>query len=481
MYDAKVWLGGDEMEVRGRGAAFNPALKLDLVKWLLCIAVLVAPLRAYRAAEVWGINISLFRLTWLMVVLASSLRWLCKARAGGLVVPMKIALPVWFMTIALLVSSFGPNITIGDTMSRLGVRMFGLLFIILFSILLLCNKAYICLMTRAFVFSALLPVAIGIYQWFMYWNTGSIPPLPMKQYSVIIEAPVNKTVVLYGPMALPRIGSTFLEPNYFGAFLASVILIVLSRLVYGSLGPRHAALKILSWLFLAILVAVFLCTFSLSAMFGLSLGLCILAWCTLKYKRLVRSLVMSLAVLLLFLVVQHQVSIYGGGSSLIEMMSQRVTMRWKSAPDLFGREKYLVAALKEFAKNPLVGGGAGALAYVTSGQLSSAHNTFLTIMSEQGLLGLVPMMIFFVLVAVSLYRKNRIYLLRGDRVMAGLSAGLLAAMVAALGAAQFYDALYSYDASWVLMAIAAACAALPLGKTEYTFSQGRTGSANQGL
>jgi len=333
-------------------------------------------------------------------------------------------------------------------------------------------------MTRAFVFSALLPVAIGIYQWFMYWNTGSIPPLPMEQYSVVIEAPVNKTVVLYAPMALPRIGSTLLEPNYFGIFLASVILIVLSKLVYGSLGPRHAALKILSWLFLAILVAVFLCTFSLSAMFGLSLGLCILGWCTLKYQRLVRSLIMSLVVLLLFLVVQHRVSIHTGGSSLIEIVSQRVTMRWESAPDLFGREKFFIEAFEEFAKNPFVGGGAGVLAHLTSGRLSSAHNTFLTIMSEQGLLGLVPNITFFILVAISLYRKNRIYLWHGDRVMAGLSAGLLAATVSALGAAQFYDALYSYDASWVLMAIAAACAALPLGKTECTSSQGHTRSTN---
>jgi len=480
MYDAKVWLGGDEMALRGRGAAFNSALKLDLVKWLLCIAVLVAPLRAYRVTEVAGFNLSLFRLAWLMAMLAFSLRWL---RQGRATIPLgvgRLVVPVWFMIIALLVSlGLSPDITIGDTISRFGIRLFGFLFIILFSILALSNKTYIRFMTRTFVFSALLPVLVGIYQWFMYQSTGSISALPMARYSVITDASAKGLVVLYGPMRLPRITSTFLEPNYFGSYLALVILIALSWLLYGGLGSRQVVSKILSWTFLGLLLAVFLSTFSLSAMFGFGLGLGTLAWCTLKYRRLLRRLVMGLVALLLLLVVQQQVSINTGGPPLIEMVSQRVRLRWESAPDLFGRERFFIEAFEEFAKNPLVGGGAGVLVRLTSGRLSSAHNTFLTIMSEQGLLGLVPMITFFVLVAISLYRRNRIYLLHGDRAMAGLSAGLLAAMVAALGAAQFYDALYSYDASWVLMAIAAACAALPLRKTECTSPRGRTRSAKE--
>jgi len=117
---------------------------------------------------------------------------------------------------------------------------------------------------------------------------------------------------------------------------------------------------------------------------------------------------------------------------------------------------------ERFAESPFVGGGAGALADLTAGRISSAHNTFLTIMSEQGLLGFVPMAGFFALVIISLYRKNRLYMFHGDRQMAGLSAGLLSALVALLGAVQFYDALYSFDPNWILLSLAVACVISPM-------------------
>jgi len=439
----------------------------DIIGILWSISILVAPLRAYYLLKIGSFNLSFFRIVWLIMVMVVISMWL--QRRGRVYITSRasyLLTMLWLITIANLVSfTISPDPTIGDTESRFMIRIFGFLFIVAFGIVAFSTQVYVRRAVRSFLLSALIPLSVAIFQIIIYQRTGSIPMLPMSWLLVATEG--KALGILYGPEGILRVTSTFLEPNYFGVYLVLVILMGLAWLIHGGFKPNQIALKVFNWVILGVSWILLLFTYSFSALFGLCLGLTVLLLLTLKYKKLVLRLMGGVVALLMLLLIAQFVSVYIGGLNIIYNISKRIEMRLGQGQlqSIAGRDIYFIEAFKSFAVNPLLGKGAGSLADLTEGQLSSAHNTFLTILGEQGLFGGLPVFAFFICIILFLIHKYKLYAL-WDKEMAGISAGLLAAMVALIGAAQFYDLMFSYDVGWVLITMAAAHAISPIKRRQ---------------
>jgi len=448
------------------------ALVFNLMKWIVGFLVIVAPLRAYRVTKIAEFNLSLFRLVSLIMMSLFVLELVYQR--SSLSIPQRVRFYlslIWLLLISMLTGLIlSPYLTEGDTITRMQVKIFGL-FVLVFAIVFWANEEYLRFATQGFFFSAVIPVLIGLYQYIKFQVTRTIPLLPLHQYSVIKDQSSPGLGILY-ESSIYRITGTLLEPNYFGIYLGSVILVGLSLLVYKSFNLDNSMLRALYILLLGLYLLSLLLTFSISAIIGFCFGMGVLMWLTLKCKkRIFWNLIIILAMILILIVIMQLIVFSGQQNARIEdMLRIRIEMRAQTAPTLFGRAEYYARALESFAANPILGSGPGALATVTGGLISSGHNVFLTFLGELGLLGFMPLVVFFAVIFIDLYRKYKSALISNNRNELGLSLGLLAAMVNTVIANQFYDAMFYYDAGWVLVAITAAFAVIPKAKLNNTKS-----------
>ncbi len=196
-------------------------------KFYLYLTIFVAPLRSYSITNVGGFNISFFRFFLILSVfieILSLLKFKAKLSSMNRINFILITLSFLLSVLSLSVLT-SPNIYEGDSISRFLVKFIGFLYIIYFSIAF-SKKTIIKTAIKVYLLSSIIPLMIGMYQAVYFLIHNSFPLPPFSRFSVIEDVTslsLGRRYWIY-----PRLASTFLEPNYFGIYLSSIILIAIS-------------------------------------------------------------------------------------------------------------------------------------------------------------------------------------------------------------------------------------------------------------
>jgi O-antigen ligase len=250
-----------------------------------------------------------------------------------------------------------------------------------------------------------------------------------------------------------RVNSIFWDPNIYGRYLALAIVVAMSALLWAK---ERRTLALLSAL-VALLWLGLVLTFSQSSFAALLAGLAVLA--ALRWSwRWTLAAVGAGAILAVVIV------LFAGGIS-------------KLSPDRFnvdtgGRANLVSGGTDLFAQRPIWGYGAGSFprAYrehiaTKKAPVSVSHTEPVTVAAEQGLIGLAA---YAALLVAALWTMS--YGLFGERG-GGIDtptpsfiarAAVLATFVALLVHTMAYAGFYEDPITWVLLAVGASLAAVPV-------------------
>jgi putative inorganic carbon (hco3(-)) transporter len=246
-----------------------------------------------------------------------------------------------------------------------------------------------------------------------------------------------------------RVNSIFWDPNIYGRYLALVIVVAMSALLWAK---ESRTLGLLTGL-IAVLWLGLVPTFSQSSFAALLAGLAVLA--ALRWSwRWTLAAVGAGAVLAVVIV------LFAGGIS-------------KLSPDRFnvdtgGRANLVSGGTDLFARRPIWGYGAGSFprAYrehiaTKKAPVSVSHTEPVTVAAEQGLIGLAA---YAALLVVALWTMSSgLGRVGGDASPPLIArAAVLATFVALLVHTMAYAGFYEDPITWVLLAVGASLAALPV-------------------
>jgi putative inorganic carbon (HCO3(-)) transporter len=238
-----------------------------------------------------------------------------------------------------------------------------------------------------------------------------------------------------------RVNSVFWDPNIYGRYLALVLVIVTTALLWAK-DQRNfwllAGTILLLWVGLAQ-------TFSQSSFIALLAGLAVLAAIRWSWR-------WTLGAVAIGVVGAALVIVLAGGSG-------RITPG-QINKDLSGRGNLVSGGVDLFAERPLWGYGSGSFQHAYAARrdnkdlpVSISHTEPVTVAAEQGLIGLA---FYAALIVVALWAMTAG--LKGRRAS---RAAVLAAFVALLVHTMAYAGFYEDPITWVLLAVGAALASTP--------------------
>jgi O-antigen ligase len=241
-----------------------------------------------------------------------------------------------------------------------------------------------------------------------------------------------------------RVNSIFWDPNIYGRYLALVIVLAMSALLWAK---ERRTLALLTGL-VAVLWLGLVVTFSQSSFAALLVGLAVLA--ALRWSwRWTLAAVGAGAVLAVVIV------LFAGGVS--KLSPDRLNV------DTGGRTSLISGGTDLFAQRPLWGYGSGSFprAYrehiaTKKAPVSVSHTEPVTVAAEQGLIGLLA---YGALLVVALWIMSR-GLFGGALLIA--RAAVLASFVALLVHTMAYAGFYEDPITWVLLAVGVSLAAVPV-------------------
>ena len=238
-----------------------------------------------------------------------------------------------------------------------------------------------------------------------------------------------------------RVNSVFWDPNIYGRYLALVLVVVTTALLWAK---RRRDFWLLATAIFVLWVGLAL-TFSQSSFLALLAGLAVLAAIRWSWRWTLGAVAVGVvgAALVIVLI---------GGSGKIT--PSRIN------DDLSGRGNLVSGGIDLFSERPIWGYGSGSFQHAYSDHrknknipVSVSHTEPITVAAEQGLVGLV---FYVALIVVALWAMTAG--LRGRR--AGRAA-VLAAFVALLVHTMSYAGFFEDPITWVLLAIGAALASTP--------------------
>lgn len=248
----------------------------------------------------------------------------------------------------------------------------GLLVFVLYAVVFLSLVTFV--RSKSQFVAIFLPLSYGIF----VNNIIGIYQLIFKNFGMGI---------IYGP----RLITTFDDPNLFGGFLASALPLIFC---VGYLSEDRN-IKVFTWINTIALLALLIFSGSRAAL--LSIVLAVLLVLVIS-KKINYRLVLGCAILFVLVVVLNPF-----------LQTRLIPSVFIS--DLLARLNGMKGALKFIELSPLLGSGADTFKYVTGdyGGFGGAHNEFITMVSNIGILGLVS---FLFLVVYCFYKgmkyiKNR--------------------------------------------------------------------------
>jgi hypothetical protein len=424
-----------------------PALPFQLL-------LLTAPFFAYRFTARGG-NATAFRFALVLALAAVLLEHFSRTKtgaenrtrpSGGLLVPLWLFL--FFCILQTLRSDYDIAVPI------LFVTVEGALTVTALVWYARTTERFAGLVT-VYTLSAILPFLVGAYQVYGVVTTNDIPPLPLSgllsswlvPYDPERHGGIHLTVI--EGLVFPRVASTLVDANFFGAYIASVLLCVMGRAAGLLLEAKKRVLPItVHTLAIALGLLVLLFTMSRSAWLGFAAGSIYVAYqATKRHRETARIRLAVLVTAAVSVALIWQVIVLTGFDLPILAFSR--------AQDFSGgigiRQDLALDAATAFARNPIIGIGRANMIALT-GQ-PTAHSFYLTRLAEDGLIGLV-----IVLVWIGIIWRRGASLVESDVtprirwIATGLRGGLAALLVANIP----YDHMMSTEVNWVLLGLAAA-------------------------
>jgi O-antigen ligase len=251
-----------------------------------------------------------------------------------------------------------------------------------------------------------------------------------------------------------RVNSVFWDPNVYGRYLALVLVVVTTALLYAR--DRRAF-----WLLAGAALVIWIGlaeTFSQSSFVALLAGLAVLAALRWSWRWTLGAVVVGAVGAVLV------VTLVGGKSLNAGNLANRLNV------DTSGRTDLVSGGADLFSQRPLWGYGSGSFQHAYShhhgkanAPVTISHTEPVTVAAEQGLIGLV---FYLGLIAIALWTLGAGLWARapGRRptIVDAARAAVLAAFVALLVHTLAYAGFFQDPITWVLLAVGASLATAPL-------------------
>jgi O-antigen ligase len=312
--------------------------------------------------------------------------------------------------------------------------------------------------TILFCTSAMGPIAISVWQVMSFSLEGSVPSLPLADSLRSVLVPFDDKLfggvhlAMLGGSPFPRIASTLVDANFFGVFLAEVLLLA-AGLSLASRATGHRVGGHL-WACLAALSALPLAfTMSRSAWAGVLAGGAVLA-----VAARVRTVAVARLLLTSAIVIGAVLLAEGQGWLPWTVSDAMSTRLGDSASSLEGREELFGPAWRAFGDHPILGVGRSNL--IDYSGYPTAHSFYLTRLAEDGVVGaLLAVGALIALLAALVAGARRCVRTAPGGLLASYTGALVALLVANLA----YDHLMSLEVNWVFLGLAAAAARAAAG------------------
>ena len=233
------------------------------------------------------------------------------------------------------------------------------------------------------------------------------------------------------------VNSVFFDPNIFGRYLALVMILLVTVLLY----DKRTRAQLASIVTLAVLWGCLIFTLSRSSVAALALGMAVLAALRWRAKP-----VLYLAAVVIVV-----------GAVAVATHPTRFGLNQGLNGASHGRGNLVTNGIKLFGERPLQGWGSGSFTteYKRQFQLaaravSDSHNIPVTVASEQGLIGLALYVALVIAAIVTLLRGAR-----GDPFRVGIIAAFLALLLHTM----LYAAFLEDPLTWALLGVGGALAA----------------------
>lgn len=336
-----------------------------------------------------------------------------------------------------------------EGVNRLFPQLVGLLSLVLI-VAVIRSKESLFGALWAYVFSAVLPIGVGLWQFITWEITGRFPGVPFQS---LLETNLPgfdqfyKGDMLYGvgSLAVPRFASVLVDPNYLGAFLLTICLIVLAFAI-----ESHQR-RFLAVVLLIVAALILTLANSRSSFVGLICGLVVLMILVLTRQSSSRR-VLFLGILIVLTI--SGIFLIASEFGLQEIFTARLSQE-RISGSARGRLDFLDAGWQAFLTNPII--GVGAYNILLTSDYYTAHSMPMTILAEYGILGFTFVFGFMAWVFVRLWRNRN----EPDH----LSIYIMPAFVGLLAASSFYTYLFTLEFIWVLWGIATVAAIRPWQET----------------
>jgi len=233
-----------------------------------------------------------------------------------------------------------------------------------------------------------------------------------------------------------QVNSVFYDPNIFGRYLALVMILLATVLLY----DRRVRNQLFAILALAILWGCLIYTLSRSSLVALALGMAVLA--ALRWRARPVLYLGVLVVIAGVVVVASRPAEFGLAGNLNVASS--------------GRASLISNGVKLFRERPLQGWGSGSFSTeyqhkfpASARTVSDSHNIPVTVASEQGVIGLIFYLALVVTAIITLLRGAR-----GDPFRIAIAAAFLALLLHTMLYADFLED----PVTWTLLGIGGALA-----------------------
>ena len=224
------------------------------------------------------------------------------------------------------------------------------------------------------------------------------------------------------------INSVFYDPDLFGRYLALVMLLAATTLLY----DRRPRVQWGAILTLAILWTCLVFTLSRSSLVALALGLAVLAALRWKARPVIYLGVVAVI----------------AGAAIVAVDPSRFGLQ-NTNNATSGRANLIKGGLRLWADEPLYGFGSGSFSaeytkHVRNASVTESHNIPVTVASEQGVIGELAYLALVISAVLTLFRGAR-----GDPYRVGIAATFLALLLHTMLYADFLED----PVTWTLLAI----------------------------
>lgn len=405
----------------------NENRKSDTSWKLLGCAIFFSPLRCYGLFTIGTFTGSLFKLFMVAAIFACTInlfrrQYFIYKNGTALFITLLILMDL----ISLLYSS--------------GMGLFPTYFVahieLLFGFIIIENhRGKIVNLMKIYIASAVIPGCLGLYQWISVMRYGKVPALPFQQFLVTAG---KDDIFLYGNY---RVVGTLQDPSYYGLYMATVFVICFGMIISRNKGLILTKFERITTVAVCVLsgVSVFI-SGSVTSIAALACGVLFFIF-TGKFNVIQFIKYMFAGILLLGLAFLILKNVFDYDA--INVLTEKLLIQGNSSSvgAAYGRGDFFQAAIDDFWKSPIWGVGFGNMTN------SSGHNSFLTILALQGIIGLILNCMVLIYYPFIYYRSAfRCTTLQGLEFQIRLAAlfGMLCLCVG-------YDCLYKMDPTVVVL------------------------------